>query len=449
MNKQVSTVFVFGNAALIVVLSIFFFISPFTTLVRAIADPTLANGEIPRFVYQWHYQLSPKYESWANARVQSTRATELGLDDISGTEWPIFSTVYYLWTTEALQAAWEEDPSIYDSMPKDYAHDAIEAAAALVADPGHASWVKAHWGDDYMTEQNIFYRMLLISGLTSYQKLLGNEQYSALLAHQVESLSEELDNSPHGLLEDYPGETYPIDILPAIAAIQRADAVLETDHSAFVERAIRGFEGAKLDQYTGLPTYEADVQTGQGIGSSRGVGIAYMLIWVPELWPETAKKWYARYDDHYWEESWLLAGVREFSKHGPFNEWLVDVDAGPVIGGYGTAASAFGIGAARRNGRMDQAYPLSAEALVASWPLFNGTLLGPRILSNLSDAPFVGETAILFNLTRRPIDGISVGAEPGLPMIVYFALFVYAMLGAAGIGLAYTRVRKWYKAGNS
>ncbi len=124
--------------------------------------------------------------------------------------------------------------------PRQYARGAIEAAAALVADPNHAGWVRQHWGDDYLKKENLFYRMLLISALTSYQKLLGDTRYEAPLRRQVESLAQELEDSPHGLLDDYPGQCYPIDIVPAIAAIRRADAVLGTDHSQFVARAVRG-----------------------------------------------------------------------------------------------------------------------------------------------------------------------------------------------------------------
>ncbi len=40
------------------------------------------------------------------------------------------------------------------SAPKQYARGAIEAAAALVADPNHASWVRDHWGDTYLEKEN-------------------------------------------------------------------------------------------------------------------------------------------------------------------------------------------------------------------------------------------------------------------------------------------------------
>ena len=65
---------------------------------------------------------------------------------ISGTEWPLFGAVFYLWATESLQDEWEKGHSPYAVAPKVYARGAIEAAARLVMDPTQANWVKIHWG---------------------------------------------------------------------------------------------------------------------------------------------------------------------------------------------------------------------------------------------------------------------------------------------------------------
>lgn len=442
--KKFLIVCIYGNAIVLALIGIYYFVIPSIILIQDIRDPALYTGEIPKFVYRWHRNLSERYETWARERVASGKAAQASLQDISGTEWPIFGSVYYLWSTEALQDAWGKDPSLTPTMPSEYARGAIEAAAALVVDPNHAAWVRKHWGDDYLYTENIFYRMLYISGLTSYQKLLGDDRYQELLLSQIDALSNELDASPYGLLDDYPDQCYPIDILPAIAVIQRADEVLGTDHSAFVARASRGFEGARLDMQTSLPAYIADSRTGSGIGPSRGVGISYMLIWAPEVWPEIAQDWYSRYENFFWQDNWLVAGFREFAKGSPFPEWyLLDVDAGPVVGGYGTAASAFGIGATRANGRLDQAYPLAGEALVVSWPLADGTLLGARSLSNLSDAPYLGESALLFTFTRTPVTENMNTIKSSLPVVVYLGILLYAVLGIAIIAFSIKSIKKW------
>ena len=436
---------IYGNAILLAAVAFYFFFYPAMVILQDLNDPGLKSGAMPpRFASSWHHSLSPKYGKWARERVASGQAAGLSVQDISGTEWPIFGTVFYLWATESLQEAWEKDPSLSPTAPNVYAREAIEASAALVSDPNHAGWVKKHWGADYLKRENLFYRMLLISGLTSYQKLTGEDQYESLLRVQTESLAKELDQSPYGLLDDYPGQCYPVDILPAIAAIHRADEVLGTDHTEFIQRAVRAFQGNAVDPLTGLPAYMADSRTGQGYGPSRGVGITFMLIWAPQLWENTAQEWYASYDHHFWQREWATAGFREFSKELPNGpSWFIDVDAGPVMGGYGTAASAFGIGTARTYGRFDQAYPLSAEALAASWPLPDGTRLGPRMFSNLSDAPYVGETALLFSLTRPPIIGDGAASDGSIPAAVYFGILFYIVCGGLLLWRAKFLLKRW------
>lgn len=434
---------VFGNMLLLILIGTYYFLIPAGIIVADLMDPGLRTGEIPNFTFRWHRQLSDKFEPWAKERVVSGQAAQLNQSDLSGTEWPIFSAVYYLWATEALQDAWEENPTLSNSMPAEYANGAIQAAVELVTDPNHAAWVIQYWGNSYLKNQNIFYRMLYISGLTSYQRLTGDDQYENSLILQLDTLSAELDHSPYGLLDDYPGQCYPIDILPAIAAIQRADDLLGTDHSASIAHAIRGFQDSRLDPLTQLPAYAADSRSGAGISPTRGVGISYMLIWAPEIWPNVAEDWYTRYEEHFWQENNLIIGMREFSRYGDYPAWsLFHIDAGPVLSGYGTAASAFGIGATRANGHMDQAFPLSAEALLFTWPLPDGTLLGGRLLSNLSDAPFLGETALLFIFTRTPVIKEATPATFHPPGIVVLGLMGYIAIWVAFMFLSLNQLRK-------
>jgi hypothetical protein len=139
-----------------------------------------------------------------------------------------------------------------------------------------------------------------------------------------------------------------------------------------------------------------------------------------------------------------FAGFREFPRGtdpGWFN--MTDVDAGPVIGGYGITASAFGIGATRAMGRTDHAYKLAAQALVASWPLPDGTLLVPRVLSNVSDAPYLGEAASLFALTRRAILPVRGDLLGGPPAIIYLGIVILLGLGLYEIFAALRKLRRW------
>ena len=127
----------------------------------------------------------------------------------------------------------------------------------------------------------------------------------------------------------------------------------------------------------------------------------------------------------FWQERDGIVGYREFSKETPTEEMFTDVDSGPSLLNFGFAASAFGVGAARVQGRLDRAGPLMAEMLVSCVPLVNNTLAVPRILSNATDAPYLGEACILYNLTRQPLHGVTQPCTSTLTPFVYVMCIIY------------------------
>lgn len=397
--------------------TLYVFTLPGTILVSDLADPALEGPGIPRRARVLHRDLTPRVEAWARERVATGRAAGAPLHDVPTTEWPMFTAVFYLMATDALAADPEGDP------PLAYAGGAIDAARDLVLDPAHHTWVRTHWGEGYLHRENVFFRSLLIAGLTSHARLTGDARSLEVLRDQVETLARDLDASPLGLLHDYPGECYPIDVLAAVGFIRRADSVLGTDHSAFVARALRAFEGEHEDAL-GLVRYRVELPSGAEVQPSRGIGTSWILLFAPDLWPERSREWYARYERSFWQDRGWAAGFREYAP-GTEPEWTFEIDAGPVLDGFGTSASAFGIAAARRNGRFDHAYTLSSELVAASWPLPDGTLALPRAFSHAADAPYLGEAGILYFLTVQPAPGVPIVRGGSASGLVYFGLFVY------------------------
>jgi hypothetical protein len=127
------------NALIMFFISVYAFIIPTFIIVYNLQDEGLHSNKVPHCVFYWHKALSPKFEKWAKERVKTGAAAKLSTLDVSGTEWPIFSSVFYLWATEAIQEAYQENPKLASSAPKDYACGAIDAAAALIVDANHAS----------------------------------------------------------------------------------------------------------------------------------------------------------------------------------------------------------------------------------------------------------------------------------------------------------------------
>jgi hypothetical protein len=398
--------------------ALYFFLLPGLEVAYDLADRRVSSGEIPGFAWRWHRSLAPRMADWARRRVQESRGAAVDGSDVAGTEWPMFGTVFFLAATESLQDAFERDPTVTATSPREYAANAIDAAAALLVDPANAAWVRAKWGADYLHRENVFYRMLLVMGLTSHARLRPGSSHLALLRDQVDTLGAEIDAAPSGMLDDYPGESYPTDVLWAVAAIRRADRVLGSDHAALVARFVEKCRAPRLLGRLGLLPYQADPHEGRALDDSRGCSNSGILVQAPDLSVEQAREWYDRYAGHFWQERALAVGFTEFPRdrhveHGG------DVDSGPIVLGYGFAASAFGLAAARANGRFDHAVGLAGLAIPAAWPLPDGTLLFPRVLSNATDAPYLGEAGMLYIFTRAPSAGVTIVPGHGYPWLVY------------------------------
>lgn len=419
-----------ANLGLVLGAALYFLLIPAGTLIRYLTDPNNGRPGVTRFAHDLFLDLTPKYERWARQRAQDARGEELSIDNISGTEWPLFGSVFYLWAVESLQESWKADHKVLPVEPAKYARKAVEAATNLFLDPKQAGWVRKHWGADYLTRENVFYRALRISALTSHRNLTGLDTHLPLLRQETTAFAAELDRSPTGLLDDYPGECYPGDVLMAWYVIQRAGRATGDDYSAQIVRAKRAFSGALLDRH-GLVPFRSHAATGQVLGESRGCGNAYVGLCAPALWPAEARQWHERFTERFWDVRAGIRGFREYDRDITDSDWSCnDVDAGPVLAGLGVAASAFGTGAARVNGRFDQALPLTGELLLAAWPLPDGTLLLPRLLSNAIDAPYLGEAALLYMMTTQPAAGVEVRTADGLQTnFVYGVWFLYLLLG--------------------
>jgi hypothetical protein len=71
------------------------------------------------------------------------------------------------------------------------------------------------------------------------------------------------------------------------------------------------------------------------------------------------------------------------------------------------------------------------------------------MFSNLSDAPYVGEAALLFSLTRQPIIEGSTPADGYIPASVYFGILFYLVCGFLLIWRAVFLVKRWRKSSDN
>jgi|GEM_PF-3787022 len=118
---------------------LWFFLAPSVIVGWYIAtDKGLSGAGVSKFAYSRHQLISDDYARYARERIGSGKAESLKSWQIAETEWPLFGSAFYLWSTESFQKAWEKDPSLSEEAPKVYAREAIDAAKDLILDRGHA-----------------------------------------------------------------------------------------------------------------------------------------------------------------------------------------------------------------------------------------------------------------------------------------------------------------------
>ena len=425
-------------ASAIVVLAVFCLLFyPAFFCLKVAFDPALRRGEIPAFMFKDFKRVSGQYGKWAAGYLASRRATKVDPGHVAATEWPMFGSVYYLVTAEEILSQLGDRDDAEAVKMKHAIRKAAKAAADIVADPDTASWVKAKWGDSYLDKENCFYRMLLIMGLSSYERISADKTYHKLLSSQANSLADELAGAQYHMLNDYPGECYPNDVLWAVAAIIRADGLIGADHSKLKTDVLSVLNERSLSK-EGIPAYSSMADTAEPCDDARGCSNSGILIFAPELDIGIAGNWYDAYDKYFWQDNGFCSGFREFPRDSKSR--FSDADTGPVIAGYGTVASIFSIGPSRSLGRLDRSVPVTMEAIAISWPTPFGYVFPSLMAYFGTKAPPLGEVAMLFVMTR-PI--LTEGVTPysgKVPGIVWTAIGIYL---SAGIILLVLEFRYW------
>jgi hypothetical protein len=414
-----------------VLFAVVFFIYPAVTLCVVVFDSHLKTTGESLLVPNWFDSASQRYLSWANEFTSTNYAQSLDQHDVAGTEWPMFGSVFFLLTAEEMQK--------HGFKFRESAIEAVEKAAQVVASPVTATWVKTKWGEHYLDKENVFYRMLLILGLSSYEKITGSRQYHSLMAGQRDGLAGELAAAKYHLLDDYPGECYPNDVLWAVAAIQRAAGAEGIAHGELARKVLNVLDGP-VKTAEGLPAFQVEAESARILQGARGCGSSGILIFAAELDRAVAGRWYNAYEASFWKDSEWIAGFRELPQGE--SKAFMDIDSGPVLFGFGSVASVFGVGAAKTNGRFDHAVPMTMEVVAFSWPTPFG-LLVPGAMGLLAVKSWsLGEVAILFSMTRPANAEKTVPFTGHTPIIVWVLLVFYAGTGLLLIGREIMRIKR-------
>lgn len=430
---RVKLCFSLSIAAVIILLALTCCIYPAGVIVRSLFDSELKATGRSESLPAWFEAAAARHNAWAEAYLHSDMAETVHHTEVAATEWPMFGSVFYLVTAQELIEQGKVD------LDSGSIRNAVERSAEVVASPKTATWVRTKWGEDYLEKENLFYRMLLIMGLSSYESITGDPQYAALLSSQRATLAVEISEAKLHLVDDYPGECYPNDILWAVAAIQRAGELQGVDHSGLVRSLMDTFNSSEVI-VRGLPASQMDKRHGYLIQDPRGCVNSGILMFSSELDSTISQQWYDAYERDFWKDNGWLAGFTELPRGD--NDYIMDVDSGPVMFEFGSVASAFGIGAANTVGRLDHSVPLTLEAVACSWPTPFGFLV-PQLMGYVAvDSRSLGEVALLFSMSRPSSVNEITPYDDNVPGIVWIMLTAYLGVGSMFIALELRGIRR-------
>jgi hypothetical protein len=178
----------------------------------------------------------------------------------------------------------------------------------------------------------------------------------------------QLETGGSPFLMAYPGRSWPVDSVVAMAALRQVDKVIGTDHGEVVELWLQR-SSEMVDPRTGLLPHETDPASGTAIVGPRGSSQSIIQRMWPMVDPVTAADSYQRFRDVFVSSTAGFVGVREYPEGV---EGRGDIDSGPLLLGFSASASVVAIGSARANGDAALAVALLHEVDVFGVPLTIG-----------------------------------------------------------------------------
>ena len=192
--------------------------------------------------------------------------------------------------------------------------------------------------------------------------------YAALNDRLTAALAERLDRSPTGLIETYPGETWPPDVAAVAGSIGLHATVTGVDRRALLARWAARFEACAVHR-SGYLVQRVKSGTCKPIDAPRGSGTAIASYFIAFADPRLSRRLYDPLRGDGRVCALGFCGIREYA---PGFHGKGDVDAGPMLMGVSVGATGFALGAARAHGDADLFRELYRSAHLAGVPVGAG-----------------------------------------------------------------------------
>jgi hypothetical protein len=138
--------------------------------------------------------------------------------------------------------------------------------------------------------------------------------------------------------ESYPGAAWPADAMLCVASLSIHDEVFEPRYIDIVKAWLQEVK-QRLDS-RGMVPHAVRAKSGMPAENARGSSMALMLIFLRDIDLQFAQDQFLVFNKHFIDSQFGLTGIREYAKSESGNG---DIDSGPVILGFGGAATIVGM----------------------------------------------------------------------------------------------------------
>lgn len=269
---------------------------------------------------------------------------------------------------------------------KDKFLPAMRAAAAATVTEEALAFGAAQWGEPSSSGGEHGHAYLGYAALAlGVLRGLDEHMDPALVAQHeqlIAALAGRLEDAPYGMIETYPGSTFPADVASVVGAIGQHARVSGADHSELLGRWSKlvreRYRGAD-----GLVYQTVDPLRGVGLGEARASGTALIVYFSSFADRELALELDASLSRRL-RSFWGFGGVREYPVGA--RGGAGDIDSGPVLFGVSVSGTGFGLAGARMSGDTGRFTALYRTATLFGAPVRRGHGWGYVVGSGLGDA---------------------------------------------------------------
>ncbi len=205
-------------------------------------------------------------------------------------------------------------------------------------------------------------------------------------------LAARLDASPHGMVETYPGETWPPDVAAVAGSIGLHALATGADHRQLLDTWAERFAACSVHS-SGYLVQRLRTGSCEALDAPRGSGTALGACFIRYAHPALADRLTAALRDTGLRSALGFGALREYA---PGFSGAGDTNAGPIVLGLSVGATGFGLGAARASGDRDLFTRLYRTTHLFGAPIRSGDRL------HFAPGGVLGNALLLAMLTAGP-----------------------------------------------